>query len=273
MYSVKEFGYTCILYSLDQVLDYGKLLNIPQADERERQTVRKEVPLFSASAFEEAVINAFVHNRWLDGNAPMFTAYQDRIEILSRGNLPPKQTLEGFFAGESVPVNQALSDVFIKLHIIEHTGRGVPRITEAYGKDAIRFNENSIVVTIPFERLGAEVYEGGQMNPPIIPPVEEKIPQVSGQIPPVEDEIPQVSGQIPPVEGEIPPVIPPVGAEIPPVENSTEKQILKFCMTAKNILEIAEYLGYKDKKTVRKYLNPLGFPSKLTKQLPIEKYL
>ena len=97
---------------------------------------------------------------------------------------------KGFFAGESVPVNQALSDVFIKLHITEHTGRGVPRITEAYGKDAIRFNENSIVVTIPFERLGAEVYEGGQMNPPIIPPVEDEIPQVSGQIPQVEGEIP-----------------------------------------------------------------------------------
>lgn len=122
----------------------------------------------------------------------MFTAYQDRIEILSRGNLPPKQTVEGFFAGESIPVNQALSDVFIKLHITEHTGRGVPRITEAYGKDAIRFNENSIVVTISFERLGAEVYEGGQMNPQD----EGEIPQVSGQIPQVEGEIPQVNSQV-----------------------------------------------------------------------------
>jgi predicted HTH transcriptional regulator len=97
--------------------------------------------------------------------------------------------------------------VFIKLHITEHTGRGVPRITEAYGKDVIRLNENSIVVAIPFERLGQEVYEGGWVNPP--------------------------------------------------VEASTEKQILNFCMTPKNILEIAEHLGYKDKKTVRKYLNPL----------------
>jgi predicted HTH transcriptional regulator len=48
------------------------------------------------SAFEKAAINAFVYNRWLDGNAPMFTAYQDRIEILSRGNLPPKQTMKVF---------------------------------------------------------------------------------------------------------------------------------------------------------------------------------
>ncbi|MCR5202258.1 MAG: ATP-binding cassette domain-containing protein [Lachnospiraceae bacterium] len=29
--------------------------------------------------------------------------------------------MNGFYARESVPVNQALSDVFIKLHITEHT--------------------------------------------------------------------------------------------------------------------------------------------------------
>ena len=142
------------------------------------------------------------------------------------------------------------SDVFIKLHITEHTGRGVPRITEAYGKDVIRFNENSIVVTIPFERLGQEVYNGGRVNPP------------------VGNEIPQVCGQIQPVNEQIPPVIPPVGAEIPPVEKSTEKQILEFCMTAKNILEIAEYLGYKDKKTVRKYLNPLIEQGRIARTIP-----
>ena len=240
MYSVKEFGYTCILYSLDQVLDYGRLLNIPQADERDRQTVRKEVPLFSASAFEEAVINAFVHNRWLDGNAPMFTAYQDRIEILSRGSLPPKQTMEGFFAGESVPVNQALSDVFIKLHITEHTGRGVPRITEVYGKDAVHFNTNSIVVTVPFERLGQEVYGDLQAILPVDAPVGDENASVNA----------------------------PVGDEIPPVDAPVEDRILAFCTTAKNILEIAEHLGYKDKRSVRKYLNPLIEEGRIAMTIP-----
>lgn len=105
MYSVREFGNTCLLYSLDKILEYGDVLNIPQADERNRIVERKEVPLFSNEAYREAVINAFVHNRWIDGNAPMFTGFQDRVEILSRGSLPPKQTLEGFYAGESVPVN------------------------------------------------------------------------------------------------------------------------------------------------------------------------
>ena len=101
-------------------------------------------------AFREAVINAFVHNRWVDGDEPMFTIYSDRIEILSRGTISPRQTKEGFFAGESVPINPKLSEIFLQLHISEKTGRGVPKITEKYGREAFTFRENTIVVTIPF---------------------------------------------------------------------------------------------------------------------------
>lgn len=96
------------------------------------------------------IVNAFLHNKWVDGNEPMITVYSDRIEILSRGTLPREQTLEGFFSGESIPVNKKLSEIFLQLHISEKTGRGVPKITEKYGKDAFEFRENAIVVKIPF---------------------------------------------------------------------------------------------------------------------------
>lgn len=150
LFAVREFGFQCLLYSLDDVLRYGDVLNIMQADETNRVVERKEVPLFDNDAFREAVINAFVHNAWVTKNEPMITVYSDRIEILSRGGLPPEQTLQGFFAGESVPVNRKLSEIFLQLHISEKTGRGVPKITEAYGKEAYEFREKSIVVTIPF---------------------------------------------------------------------------------------------------------------------------
>lgn len=55
------------------------MLNIIQADERERVVERKEVPLFENDAFREAVINAFVHNKWVSGNEPMITVFSDRI--------------------------------------------------------------------------------------------------------------------------------------------------------------------------------------------------
>ena len=45
----------------------------------------------------EAIINAVLHNRWVDGNEPMISVFSDRIEILSRGTLAPAQTMEGFF--------------------------------------------------------------------------------------------------------------------------------------------------------------------------------
>lgn len=159
LYSVREFGNNCVLVSLDKVIEYGDVLNIMQADEAGRIVTRKEVPLFDTQAFKEAIINAFVHNLWVDGNAPMITVYSDRLEILSRGKLPPKQTIAGFYLGESVPVNQKLSDIFLQLHISERSGRGVPKITDVYGREAFEFRENSIVVTIPFNKIGGETVD------------------------------------------------------------------------------------------------------------------
>ncbi len=153
LFSVKEFGNTCILLALDKILEYGDVINLIQADERGRIVERKEVSLFDQDAYREAMINAFVHNRWIDGNAPMITVYSNRIEILSRGTLAPSQTIEGFYKGESIPVNQKLSDIFLQLHISERSGRGVPKITEVYGRSAIEFRENSIVVNIPFRYI------------------------------------------------------------------------------------------------------------------------
>ncbi|MDD3403404.1 MAG: winged helix-turn-helix transcriptional regulator [Hespellia sp.] len=45
----------------------------------------------------------------------------------------------------------------MQLHISERSGRGVPKITGVYGKDAYSFRDNSITVTIPFEKLTLEV--------------------------------------------------------------------------------------------------------------------
>lgn len=153
LFSVREFGNNCLLYTLDELLRYGDVLNLIQTDEKDRIVERKEVSLFDNKAFREAIINAVLHNRWVDGNEPMISVFSDRIEILSRGTLAPAQTMEGFFLGESIPVNEKLSEIFLQLHISEKSGRGVPKITEMYGKDAFSFRENSIVVTLPFDRI------------------------------------------------------------------------------------------------------------------------
>ena len=150
LYAIKEFGFDCLLYSLKNLLDYGDVINIIQSDETNRKEERKETTLFDIKSFNEAIVNAILHNKWVDGNEPMITVYSNRIEILSRGTIAPSQTIEGFFLGESVPVNDKLSDIFAQLRISDKSGRGVPKIVESYSRNAFEFRENSIVVTIPF---------------------------------------------------------------------------------------------------------------------------
>lgn len=150
LYSVREFGYKCLLFSVDEIIQYGDVINIFQADESNRIVERKEVRLFDQNAFREAVVNAILHNRWIDRNEPMFSIFSDRMEILSRGSIGPLQTKEGFFKGHSIPVNEKLSEIFLQVHISEKTGRGVPVIAEVYGKEAFDFSNGCITVTIPF---------------------------------------------------------------------------------------------------------------------------
>ena len=99
-------------------------------------------------------------------------------------------------------------------HLSEKSGRGVPRIIEVYGREAFEFRQNSIVVTIPFNRIDLVNHTEG-------------IPQV----------IPQVDGQ----------------AKI----ESIEEKIIEFCVEPRDMQELMNYLNYKDRKTVRKYLKPL----------------
>jgi predicted HTH transcriptional regulator len=270
MYAVREFGNDCLLYSLDGILRYGEVLNVPQADERERIVERKEVPLFNQKAYREAVINAFVHNHWLDG-APAFTVFQDRIEILSKGLLPPKQTMDGFFAGESVPVNEKLARIILQLHISEQTGRGVPAIVETYGKEVFRFSENNIRVTIPFKRLekaaDAPVNKG---NTPVDAPVDAPVnvpvnaPVGKGYTPVNREEV-LVKNH----DG--------LNSEMDSL--SQEERILVFCEEPKSTSEIAEYLGYKDKRSIRKRLNPLLEQGRIAMTVPdkpnsrLQKYI
>ena len=42
-------------------------------------------------------------------------------------------------------------------HISGRSGRGIPVITQIYGKEAFEFRENSIVVTIPFEKITLDI--------------------------------------------------------------------------------------------------------------------
>ena len=125
--------------------------------------------------------------------------------------------------------------MFLQLHISERTGRGVPKITEVYGKETYEFRENSIVVSIPFTRVEVDMNTGDNTH----------------------DEI-----EMTPVEAKMTPV------EEVNKRKDSEKYILEFCVTPKTVLEIADMLGLKEKKSARRHIKPLVEQGRLAMTIP-----
>lgn len=147
--SVKEFGNESLISVIDRIIAYSITINLNRAVEH-INGFREDITLFDQECFNEALKNAIIHNNWLHRAAPMITFYDNRVEIISFSSLAPNQTLEGFFRGDSRPVNEDLSVIFLATHISERAGKGVPCIVSKYGRGAFDIKENYIKVTLPY---------------------------------------------------------------------------------------------------------------------------
>ena len=81
------------------------------------------------------------------------------------------------------------STIFLQLHISERTGRGIPKIINAYDRGIFEFGENTISVILPYNRLE----------------VEAQTPQVEGQTPQSIPQSMHKSGTLPPKSRVLPP--------------------------------------------------------------------
>ena len=150
LFSVKEFGNQSLVSAIDRIIDYASSINIPKARENFYAGSREDIFMFDQECFDEAVKNAFIHNFWLRKVAPMVTFYQNRVEIISFSSLAPKQTIEGFYKGNNIPVNEELSSIFLATHLSERIGKGNPLIVSRFGRKAFEITESFIKVTIPY---------------------------------------------------------------------------------------------------------------------------
>ena len=144
-----EYGYKCMLLAMQQAYRFVESLNETHV-ELGRGLERKETKLFDAECLNEAWTNACLHNRWAKMIPPSIYIFDDRLEIISTGGLPPDFTEDEFFAGISHPVNLKLQKIMGQLNMVEQTGHGVPRIVAKYGREAFELGANHITVTIPF---------------------------------------------------------------------------------------------------------------------------
>lgn len=150
LFSVKEFGNQSLISVIDRIISYSDSINMTKSVEHFEKGYREDIPLFNQECFNEALKNAFIHNNWLRRVSPMITFYDNRVEIISFSKLAPRQTIDGFYRGNSIPVNEDLSSIFLATHLSERSGKGMPLLVSTYGKDIFEISEESIKVTIPY---------------------------------------------------------------------------------------------------------------------------
>ena len=108
---------------------------------------------YPKEAVREGIMNAIVHRDYSIPTFSKIALFQDRIEILSAGGLPPGGDLEEALQGRSCPRNPGLMDIFRRLGLIESSGAGIPRIYRSYEKATrkpfFRTTKNTFLLVLP----------------------------------------------------------------------------------------------------------------------------
>ena len=115
---------------------------------------RKKVEKIPEAAFREAIANALIHREWDMASQIRVLMFDDRVEIISPGGLPPGITEEEYLSGRlSVLRNRNLANVFYRLGFVEIFGTGIMRIKQLYEESlkqpAFAVSENTIKIVLP----------------------------------------------------------------------------------------------------------------------------
>lgn len=137
--------------SIDVFRDYYQYEVIEGADRRKMEKIPE-------AAFREAIANALIHRVWDVESQIRVLMFDDRIEVVSPGGLPPGITEEEYLSGKlSVLRNRNLANVFYRLGFVEIFGTGITRIKQLYEEGLIKpdfeVSENTIKIVLPiFEK-------------------------------------------------------------------------------------------------------------------------
>ncbi len=145
------FDHMSILTVYEKVLevfrDYYQYEEIQGAD-------RKKVEKIPEAAFREAIANALIHRTWDVDAQIKVSMFDDRIEIISPGGLPPGITEAEYLSGKlSILRNRNLANVFYRLGFVEIFGTGITRIKQLYEEGLkqpdFEVSENAIRIVLP----------------------------------------------------------------------------------------------------------------------------
>lgn len=143
------------------------------------------------------------------------------------------------------------STIFLQLHISERTGRGVPKIINAYDRGIFEFGENTISVILPYNRLEVEA-QTPQVDTPVNAQVGDLTPQVKGATPQVDAD----KGIFKRTKKRL-------------STQHLQSVILDFCAIPRSITEIMTHLSLRNRKDVReRCISPLIEQGRLAMTIP-----
>ncbi|MCL2291615.1 MAG: putative DNA binding domain-containing protein [Candidatus Bathyarchaeota archaeon] len=146
-----DFGNCSLVKALYKVLDKMDVENRVQT--RLHYRGREDKRLVAELPLKEAIINAFVHNDYSQGDTPVFEIFSDRFTITSYGGLPEGLTSERFFKGYTKTRNRELMKIFHDLDLVEEIGSGMGRILAVYSPDNFELDGYFLRVTFKFENI------------------------------------------------------------------------------------------------------------------------
>ena len=89
---------------------------------------RLPIPDYAPEAFREAVNNALLHRDYSRLGTVFVQWYPNHIVITNPGGFPAGITLDNLLVHEPKPRNPRLAEVFLRIGLIEKTGRGIDKI-------------------------------------------------------------------------------------------------------------------------------------------------
>lgn len=144
---------------LDEAMHFI-LRNIPIAGRIESGKLeRTDTPLYPPLALREALVNALCHRDYtIPGGAVHVAIYDDRLEIISTGLLPPGISLDDLKRVHvSRPRNPVIAAVFYRRGLIEQWGRGTQKIVNwcvEAGQPEPEFEEQAGAILVRFRPSG-----------------------------------------------------------------------------------------------------------------------
>lgn len=229
----------------DAVMDFClKHLNLAG---RMDSKFRQDTLTVPYEAIKEATVNMLCHRSWNSENTtPSLAIYDDRMVFQNPGTFPVGMTWKDFVDDQigSLPANPTIANVFYRRGTMEAWGRGIGLIMESCKEQGLPEPEIKVVppfvnLTIWFKQSRKYLIEDNESPTPLVSDIN------------TLSDTPSEGGEHPKL-----------------ILLSPQERVFEFCRTPKSIAEIANMLGVRDRKWVRKkYVAPfLG--SKLQMTIP-----